>query len=161
MENKIYVITVETGSYDDFNVKVESVTHDFAAGSAYVEKMNACAQSLVKKTRLCYEAISLWAKNNPQPKYQEILPNPPRTFRGDEIVTDKMRQARQQVELKNQLIIKGNKEQHGLWQQAYAQYQNQWFENNLTPEELEMKKYHDDNYWNIDEVKWFEKTINY
>jgi hypothetical protein len=161
MENKIYVITVETGSYDDFNVKVESVTHDFAAGSAYVEKMNACAQSLVKKIHLCYDAASLWAKNNPHPKPQEVLPNPPRTFRADEVITDAMRQALKDVQAKNQLIIQQNKDKHRLWQEAYAQYQEQWFEDNLTPEELEMKKYHDDNYWNIDEVKWFEKTINY
>ena len=157
MKNKLYVITVETGSYDDFNVKVGSVTDDFAAGSAYVEKMNECAQSLIKKIHLCYDAASFWAKNNPHPTPQEVLPNPPRTFRADEVITDAMRQALKEVQAKNQVIIQENKDKHRLWQEAYAQYQEQWFKDNLTPEEFEMKKYHDGSYWNIDEVKWFEK----
>ena len=156
MDNKVYAITVETGSYEDFNVKVESVTSDFEAGFFYVNKMNSCAQSLLKKTRLAYEAASVWTKNNPQPTYKEVLPNPPRTFKADEIITDAMRQARREVELKNQLIINYNKEQHRLWQEIYAQYQAQWFEDNLTPEELDMKKYNNDNFWSIDEVKWFK-----
>ena len=159
MENKIYAITVETGSYEDFNVIVESVTYDFDAGSFYVNKMNSCAQSLLKKTRLAYEAVSVWTKDNPQPTYQEVSPNPPRTFKADEIITDAMRQALQEVKSKNQLIINCNKEQHRLWKEVYAQYQVQWFEDNLTPEELDMKKYNNDNFWSIDEVKWFPKNV--
>ena len=68
MENKqMYVITMETGSYDDYGVRVVAVTDDFAKGKAYVDNKNQVFQSMDKKVRSFYQKeYAVFARNNPK-----------------------------------------------------------------------------------------------
>lgn len=154
-KTQMYVITMATGSYDDYSVGVVSITDDFAKGEAYVNKKNQVYQSMNSKVKAFYSNEHVqWHKTNPQPDTtaKELIPIP--KWKGDQKITQEMRDQRKALELKNSEITRKAHEPFLKWSQDYNQFFEDWAKASLTEDELEIYKIRDENHWYIEEVNW-------
>lgn len=155
MENKqMYVITMATGSYDSYSVGVVAITDDFNKGEAYVNKMNQTFQSMEKKLPEMYKLERDWQVSNPRPNIiaKGLIEIP--KWKGDQKITQEMRNQRNELVLKNQEIARKAQEPMQEWYKKFTQFREDWIKANLTEDEQEIFKNNDENHWYIEEVNW-------
>ena len=128
MENKqMYVITMSTGTYDDYTVNVVAVTDDVIKGEAYVNKNNQTYQSMDKKVKAFYQNEYVdWINNHRRPdgvaKGLITIPK----WKSHEKVTEEMREQRRILELKNSEIARKAHEPVAQWHKDLQQFTEDW-----------------------------------
>lgn len=156
MKNKqMYVITMETGSYDSYSVSVMAVTDDFAKGEAYVNKMNQNFSSMDQKVKAFYQNEYVqWQRTNPRPDtmVKGLIEIP--KWKGNQKITKEMREQRKALELKNSEIVRKAHEPLLQWSKDFNQYCENWAKTHLTQKEFEVYLIRDENHWSIEESKW-------
>lgn len=156
MKNKqMYVITMETGSYDSFSVGVVAVTEDLIQGETYVNKKNALFESMEEKINNIYQkCVNNWRNNNPKPDFKrgEVLSIP--KWKGDQKITQEMREQRKILDLKNQEIQNELRKPLQEWLKNIKQFEEDWTKANLSEDEQEVFKIRNENRWYIEEVNY-------
>ena len=153
--NQMYVITMATGSYDSYSVSVVSVTDDLAKGEAYVNKMNQSFQSLDKKVKTYFSVQEReWQNSHPRPNPVPIGLIAIPKWKGDQKITQEMRNQRKELELKNQEISRKSQEPLKKWYQELMKFREDWANTQLDETEKEIYKHYDENHWYIEEVNW-------
>jgi len=143
MEKQLYVINMSQGSYDSLSVSSVAVTDNLDKAQQYVEQLNAICQSMKKKVSAFFNhELMQWQRDNPRPDIKvrglQAVPSWPAKKK----VTPEM------IE-KRQLIIHGNmalsrdahkaiKDMLLKWGQDYQDFCEQWYQQNLSPEELKL-----------------------
>lgn len=150
----MYVITMATGSYDDYGVEVIAVTNDYDKGLAYVNKKNTAFASLEPKIAKLRAVIKQWEAANPQPKMIDLALKAIPRWTGNCLVTKEMRQEREEIELYNQDIARKAAEPRWEWYKKLQEFTNKWAQANLTADELEIYPIMNENQWHIEETKW-------
>jgi hypothetical protein len=161
MEKQLYVINMSQGSYDSLSVSSVAVTDNLDKAQQYVEQLNATCQSMKKKVSAFFNhELMQWQRDNPRPDIKvrglQAVPSWPAKKK----VTPEM------IE-KRQLIIHGNmalsrdahkaiKDMLLKWGQDYQDFCEQWYQQNLSPEELKLVHHDHDSHWYVEEVKWLD-----
>lgn len=125
MENKTYVITLATGSYDSYNVRTLFVTNDFEKGQSYVNKKNLAYKSLSEKLTSFYaNEYKQWIRDNPRPPLgdYDLIPIP--KWASGVKVTKEMRQEREAINLINKERAKKSMEGMTLWLNEHKNFIN-------------------------------------
>lgn len=152
---QIYAITMSTGSYDDYNREIVLVTDDLEKGTSYVNEKNTTFEALEKKVSAFYQnEMVQWNQDNPRPEPAGFNLHPIPKWRGDQTITQEMRDERQATILQNELITKKANEPITQWSENHREFVNNWFKNHLTPEELVMREHNNENRWEIEPVEW-------
>lgn len=154
MENKqMYVISMATGSYDSYSVGVVAITDDFNKGEAYVNKMNQTFKSMEKNLPEMYNLERDWQSSNPRPNIIAGLIEIPK-WKGDQKITQEMRNQRNELVLKNQEIARKAQEPMQEWIKNLIQFREDWVKANLNEDEQEIYKNNNENNWYIENVNW-------
>lgn len=155
MNEKMYVINMKTGSHEEYNVEVIFITNDLEKGTAYVNNKNDIYASLRQKEDSFYQnEHKQWLELNPRANIAEHqLINIPK-WQSNIKVTKEMRDERKSIELKNNKIIQKANEPVREWYKNYQAFIHNWWQDNLTVDELKMFRCMNQNYWEIQEVKW-------
>lgn len=156
MENKTYIIVLETGSYNDYSMQTLFVTNDYEKGLAYVNKYNAIYESLKQKKDSFYKSEYLqWTKANPRPHLGSYnLYSAPKWSKGVN-VTKEMQKEREEINAQNREIVQKAHEPMNLWAKAHKDFMDSWLSEHLTEEEFVMNSsYHDDTHYSIEEISW-------
>lgn len=156
MENKqMYVITMSAGSYDSYYENVVAITDDFVKGQSYVNKMNEVFQSMEAKVKDVFALAERdWQNLNPRPGFiSKGLVDIPK-WKGNEKITQEMRNERKKLELQNQAMARQAQEPLQEWFKQLTAFREDWTKEHLTEEEQEVFKNRDDNHWSIEETKW-------
>ena len=158
MENKkMYVITKDQGAYEDHSSIVIAVTDDFEKGETYVNKWNDAYKSLSEKLDSFHKKEHKeWQLENPCPPYiapEGLLPIP--KLQSHEKVTEEMRENRQRIRLHNDELEKERREIVNEWNRDLDKFSANWFDENLTDIEKELKALDEHHLcWYIEETKW-------
>jgi hypothetical protein len=156
-EKKMYVITMSTGSYDSYSQSLVAVTDDFEKGSAYVNKMNTTYESVKNKMDVFYKDVyPVWNVENPRPQRMDFTPVPVPKWKGNEKITQAMRDERKAIEEANRLLAQKANEPWLLWGKMHKEFIEQWVKDNMTDEEQEIQQHMDDNCWEIEETPWLK-----
>lgn len=151
----MYVITMSTGTYDDYTVNVVAVTDDLAKGQSYVDKQNQTYQSMDKKVSAFYKnEYVAWINSHRRPDgiAHGLIAIP--KWKGNEKITEDMRAQRKALELKNAEIARKAHEPVVQWHKDLQQFTEDWAKAHLTEEEMEIFKIRDDNHWDIEPATW-------
>lgn len=151
----MYVITMSTGTYDDYSVSVVAITDDEVKGQSYVNKMNQTYQSMDKKVKAFYQNEYVeWINNHRRPDgvAKNLITIP--KWKSNEKITQEMRNERKVLELKNSEIARKAHEPVLQWHKDLQQFTEDWAKVHLTEEELDIFKHRDDNHWEIEPVNW-------
>lgn len=158
MENKkMYVITMSTGSYDDYSMQTLFVTEDFEKGTAYVNEHNASYESMSNKIAL-FDANEhrQWRLDNPRPIIKDAVLKAIPKWKKDEKITKEMRAERKKIELDNHKIGQMTNAPMREWFKSFQQFTNDWLDNNLTEKEREVYRIKCENCWEIQEIAWLK-----
>lgn len=148
---KVYVITMETGRYEDFGVCIVSVTTDYEKGNAYVNKMNETYASMKQKMdSFNKKELVQWKNENPVPKINIHKIEVPK-WTGNQLITPEMRQQKLEIQTKNCEYESEARKPLTKWNEDFKIYQDNWKKLNLTEEEFDIEKNNDHNYWNLEE----------
>jgi hypothetical protein len=152
---QMYAITLSTGSYDDYNREIVFVTDDFEKGTSYVNEKNTIFETLEKKLSEFYKQDMVqWNHNNPRPERGGFNLHPIPKWKGNEVITQQMRDERESLVQQNNLITQKANEPLEKWSQDHMAFVKDWLKTNLNKEETEMNEHNNENRWDIEPVKW-------
>jgi hypothetical protein len=156
MENKkMYVITMGSGSYDDYNLQVLFVTDDFDKGSDYVNNKNENYQSLHGKMEAFYmNEYKQWQLANPRPAIGDFVLKPIPKWKSKEKITKDMRVERDNLLALNKEIARKAQQPMHEWMASLNTFITEWRKTHLTSEELEMANVLNESVWYIEEAQW-------
>ena len=150
----MHAIFLETGTEEAYNLTLVSVTDDFAAGQAWVDKMNDIYRSLQKKRQNLVLATLAWRELNPVPLLvapillaQTLLPT-------DRPVTLQEREEKHCINNENFLRNLTARAPLREWSRQEATFSKQWLAENLTDDEVQMDNSFDEKFWSIRPVAW-------
>lgn len=132
MEKQLYVISLSQGAYDSLSVSSVAVTDNLKKAQQYVDQLNVTCQNMKEKVSAFFNhELVQWQRDNPRPDVR---------LHGNKALSKEAQKAFKDALLK--------------WGQDYRDFCEQWYQQNLSPEELELVHHDHDSYWYVEEVKW-------
>ena len=150
----MHAIFLETGSNEAYTLTLVSVTDDFEAGQAWVDKMNAIYSSLQKKRQLLVLATLAWRELNPMPPLEPLLLLEHTLLPTDLSAPPEEREDKHRINNENFLRNLTAREPQREWSRQEAVYSKHWLAGNLTDEEVQMNDSFDEKFWSIKPVAW-------